>query len=56
MTDFYCKHCPQQRFIGTGSGSGQIRLQCKKCGRWQLVTLQADTDQQPRVAQRLTRV
>lgn len=43
MTDFYCHHCPGHRFIGTGTGTGTIRLQCKQCGSWHVVTL-ADTE------------
>jgi hypothetical protein len=43
VADFYCHHCPGRRFIGTGSGVATIRLQCKQCGSWHVVTL-ADTE------------
>lgn len=50
MTDYHCQHCKSGRFIGQGYGTGQVRLQCKACGRWQWVRLDGGTEKQAAVA------
>lgn len=46
MSDFRCPTC-RGRFIGQGSGSGWVRVQCKACGQWYRIRLEPESAHGP---------